>query len=181
MIEIRIIDDKHKTDINLKNEPFKLDGLMLPSYINGSWDYTIIKFPLENQTEMKFPDENYDYDEMSGNHTFIGAYEEDRCIGLAIMRDDFFKYMYLYDLKVNAEYRGKGIGAMLIEQCKQAALARGYRGIYTQGQDNNLGACRFYLKCGFRIGGLNTFGYNGTSQENKKDIFFYIDALPSGK
>lgn len=176
MIQIRIIDRGHKADINIPNEPFKMFGLMLPSYNNGQWDHTVINFPTENYAEMCFPDENYDYDAMSKDHIFIGAYDEEQCIGLAIMRDDFFKYMYLYDLKVNSAYRGKGVGAMLIDTCKEVAAEHGYRGIYTQGQDNNLGACKFYLKCGFQIGGVNTFIYNGTAQENKKNIFFYIDS-----
>lgn len=154
MITVKIIDKEHSADINIPNEPFKLFGMMLPSYNNGKWNYTVMNFPLENHTEMCFPNENYDYEKMSENHIFIGAYDGAQCIGLAIMRDDFFKYMYLYDLKVNS----------------------GYRGVYTQGQDNNLGACKFYLKCGFQLGGVNTFIYNGTSQENKNDIFFYIDA-----
>ena len=176
MINIKVIDKGHQADINIPNEPFKLFGLMLPSYNNGKWDHTVIHFPPENHTEMCFPDENYNYDKMAENYIFIGAYDGDSCIGLAIMRNAFFKYMYLYDLKVNSDYRGKGVGAMLIDKCKEIALEHGYRGVYTQGQDNNLGACQFYLKCGFRIGGVNTFIYNGTSQENKNDIFFYIDS-----
>ncbi|MBQ8403390.1 MAG: GNAT family N-acetyltransferase [Clostridia bacterium] len=176
MIKVKIIDSARKDDINIKNHPFKLFGLMLPSYNNGKWDHTEIVFPPENHTEMRFPDENYDYDKMKDEHIFIGAYDGEQCIGLAIMRDDFFKYMYLYDLKVNSAYRSKGVGAMLIDKCKEVAVEQGYRGIYTQGQDNNLGACKFYLKCGFEIGGINTHVYNGTPQENKKDIFFYIDA-----
>lgn len=176
MISIKIINHEHRADINIPNEPFKLQGIMLPSYNNGKWDYTVIDFPPENHTEMRFPDENYDYDKMSENHIFIGAYDGEQCIGLAIMRDDFFKYMYLYDLKVNSAYRCKGVGVMLIDKCKEVAIEHGYRGVYTQGQDNNLGACQFYLKCGFEIGGINTHVYNGTPQENKKDIFFYIDA-----
>lgn len=176
MITVKIIDKEHKADINIPNEPFKLFGLMLPSYNNGKWDHTVIAFPQENHTEMCFPDENYDYDAMSEDHIFIGAYDGERCIGLAILKQEWFKYMYLYDLKVNSAYRGKGVGAMLIDKCKEVAVEHGYRGIYTQGQDNNLGACKFYLKCGFQIGGVNTFIYNGTSQENKKDIFFYIDS-----
>ena len=176
MISIRIIDRAHKDDINIPNQPFKLFGLMLPSYNNGKWDHTELCFPPENHTEMVFPDENYDYDKMIKDHAFIGAYDGEAYIGLAIMRQDFFRYMYLYDLKVNAKYRGKGVGAMLIEEAKKLALKQGYIGVYTQGQDNNLGACLFYLKCGFEIGGINTHIYKGTSQENKKDIFFYCDA-----
>ncbi|MBQ8639040.1 MAG: GNAT family N-acetyltransferase [Lachnospiraceae bacterium] len=176
MITIKRIDHEHRADINLKNEPFPLFGLLLPSYSNGKWNYTEIRFPKENHTEMCFPDENYDYDAMSDEHVFIGAYDEERCIGLAILKQDWVKYMYLYDLKVNSDYRGRGVGKMLIEKSLETAAAHGYRGLYTQGQDNNLGACQFYLNCGFQIGGINTFVYNGTSQENKKDIFFFCDA-----
>lgn len=85
------------------------------------------------------------------------------------------RYMYLYDLKVSRACRGQGVGRALIEKAKEACKTKGYRGIYTQGQDNNLGACRFYLKAGFRIGGLDTEVYKGTKQEGKSDIFFYLD------
>ena len=177
MITVKLIESDRKSDLNIKNHPFKLFGLMLPSYSNGKWDHTEILFPEENVTEMCFPDEGYDYDEMSGNCVFIGAYDGDRCVGVAILRHDCFKYMYLYDLKVDPDYRGKHIGSMLIAKSKETAVQQGYRGLYTQGQDNNLGACRFYLKTGFVIGGLNTHVYKGTSQEHKKDILFYCDAV----
>lgn len=179
MIRIKIIDSEHKADINIKNESFKLYGLMLPSYNNGKWEHTVIHFPQENHTEMRFPDENYDYDVLSKEHIFVGAYDGEQCIGLAILKQEWFKYMYLYDLKVNSDYRGKGVGSMLLEKAKKIAVEQGYRGLYTQGQDNNLGACMFYLKNDFEIGGINTFVYNGTKQENKKDILFYLDVEKS--
>lgn len=56
---------------------------------------------------MCFPDESYDYDAMCKNSIFIGAYDGDICIGLAIMQHAFFEYMY--DLKVNAEYRKEAL------------------------------------------------------------------------
>ena len=175
MITVKHIDKAHEADINIPNQPFKLFGLMLPSYNNGKWDYTALYFPPENHTEMCFPDENYEYDEMAKNSIFIGAYDGDKCIGLAILQHKWHKFLYLYDLKVNTEYRGKQVGAMLIEKSKEAALEHGYRGLYTQGQDNNLAACLFYLKNGFVIGGLDTHVYAGTRQEGKKDILFYLD------
>lgn len=63
---------------------------------------------------------------------------------------------------------------MLIEKSKEIALEHGYRGLYTQGQDNNLAACLLYIKNGFVIGGLDTHVYTGTTQEGKKDILFYL-------
>lgn len=175
MTEIKIIDRNHKQDINIPNEPFTLYGKMIPSLSNGQWDYSIVKYPENEITEMTFPDENYDYDQMSRDTVFIGAYENGRPIGLAVVQDYWSKYMYLYDLKVNNSYRGKGVAKMLIEKSKEIALDKGYKGIYTIGQDNNLTACKFYIKSGFKIGGFDNHVYNGTSQHGKADIIFYLD------
>ena len=175
MIEIKLIDEGHKQDINISNQPFTLWGRMVPSYQDEKWSYTVEKFAPEDVSEMCFPDEDYDFEKMSGNSTFIGAYDGGKCIGLAIMQEGFLKYMYLYDLKVDGSCRSQGIGALLIEKAKEVAREKGYRGIYTQGQDNNLSACLFYLKQGFHIGGLDTDVYKGTSQEGKSDILFYLD------
>lgn len=175
MFETKIIDAEHKQDINIPNEPFPLFGRMIPSYINEQWQYSIVRFEEDEICEMCFPDENYDYDTLSKNSIFVGAYDGDKCVGLAILQHSMMKYMYLYDLKVNKDHRGLRVGKMLIDTSKDVAVNQGYRGIYTQGQDNNLGACLFYLKNGFIIGGLDTHIYTGTSQEGKSDIIFYLD------
>ena len=62
-----------------------------------------------------------------------------------------------------------------MEKAKEVAKLRNYNGIYTRAQDNNLGACMFYLKNGFVIGGIDTLVYKGTSQEGKIDILFYTE------
>lgn len=175
MIEVRVIDEARKADINIPNEPFALFGRMEVSRADGKWGHKEVLFGKEDLSEMCFPDENYDYDAMKENSVFLGAYDGERCVGLAILQDGMCKYMYLYDLKVSGACRRRGVGHALLEKAGEVCKARGYRGIYTQGQDNNLGACRFYLKAGFRIGGLDTEVYRGTSQEGKADILFYKD------
>lgn len=175
MITIKLIDKKNAKDINIPNEPFSLWGKFIPSYINEKWSYEILKYQKQNITQMCFPDENYDYDKLCQEAVFLGAYDNGRCIGLAILKKSYLKYLYLYDLKVNKEYRNQGVGSKLIEKAKRIAIKRNYKGLYTQGQDNNLSACLFYLNKGFRIGGLDTDVYKGTSQEGKSDIIFYLD------
>lgn len=176
MIEIRLIDSLHKADINIPNEPFELRGRMIPSYNGEKWDYTISSLPKEKVTQMCFPDENYCFEEMDKD-LFLGAYDGDRCVGLAIFEPGFFKYLYLYDLKVNKNYRRQHIGTMLMEEGRKLALQRGYSGIYAVGQDNNLDACLFYINSGFYIGGLDTNVYRHTNQEEKKDIIFYSESV----
>ena len=175
MIRITVIDREHRQDIRLPNEPFAMTGRIVPSYVNEQWSYEVRPFPPERVGEMCFPDENYDYDEMKDS-VFLGAYEDEKCVGLAVLQPGFFRYLYLYDLKVCRAYRGQKIGALLIDKAREIALRQGYRGLYTQGQDNNVGACLFYLRYGFHIGGLDTEVYRGTRQEGKADILFYLDA-----
>ena len=174
MIEIKIVTAERKADINIPNEPFSIFGKLMPSYCDGKWTYEILRFSTEKITEMCFPDENYNYEAMADS-VFLGAYDGDRCVGLAILQPGFCKYMYLYDLKVNKEYRKQHLGTMLMQKAKEIAKQSGYCGIYTQGQDNNLGACLFYLNFGFYIGGLDTNVYRHTSQEGKADIIFYYE------
>ena len=174
MIEIRIIDSRHAADINIANEPFSLFGRIIPEYDGKEWTCSLERYDPERVTDMCFPDENYNFDAMKDS-TFLGAYDNGRCAGLAILQPGFFKYMYLYDLKVNKEYRRRHIGGMLIRKAKEIAKQNGYRGLYTQGQDNNPGACLFYLNSGFYIGGLDTNVYRHTKQEGKSDIIFYCE------
>lgn len=175
MIKIKIIGKEKQKDIQLPNEPFALFGRMLPTYVNEKWSYEIAYLPEKDMSTMCFPDENYDYEKLAQNSVFIGAYEEEKCIGLGILQHSWHKYMYLYDLKVNENYRQQKVGHQLIKKAQEVASEKGYLGLYTQGQDNNLGACLFYLHEGFYIGGLDTNGYKGTLQEGKKDIIFYLD------
>ena len=93
MPEIRIIGAEHKQDINIPSEPFLLFGRMIPSYMNGQWQYRVVHFGKDEVHEMCFPNENYDYDELSKNSVFVGAYDRNTCIGLAILQHAMMKYM----------------------------------------------------------------------------------------
>ena len=171
MVEIRRIDKTHERDAQLPNEAFTVWGRMIPSLENGVWAYRTERFP--EATEMRFPD--FPYDVAERDSFFLGAYEGETCIGLAVLRKAMFRYLYLDDLKVNRAYRRQGVGAQLIDAGMEIARELGLAGMYTVGQDNNLFACLFYLKHGFQIGGFNNRDYRGTSQEDKADIYFYRD------
>lgn len=175
MIETKRIDSARAADLRLKNDPFPLTGFLRPTYADGHWDYVIERLPEAQVTSMCFPDEDYDFDALAENSFCIGAYDGDACVGLAIYQRPMFRYLYLMDLKVSAAYRRMGAGRQLIDAGMRLARELGYRGVYLIVQDNNLTACEFYLRCGFRIGGLDTEVYAGTSQAGKRDIMLYLD------
>ena len=171
MIEIKHITKENEQDLNLRNEPFSMPGTFIPELKDGVWSYRTEFFP--QPQSMVFPDENYDFDEITSKGAVFGAYEDGKCIGVAIYQDYWLKHMYLYDLKVSNNARGKGVGKLLIQAGLEEAKKRGYTGLYTIAQDNNLNACLFYLKAGFEIGGFDNHVYQGTSQQGKADIIFY--------
>lgn len=171
MIRIRQITRENAGDLLLKNDPFSMPGRMIPELKNGIWSYRIESF--DTVSQMTFPDEAYDFDALCAEGVAFGAYDQETCVGLLVCKRSFWKYMYVYDLKVSASHRGQGIGRALIAAGKQEAHLQGYQGLYLQAQDNNLNACLFYLKAGFEIGGFDNHVYNGTSQAGKADIVFY--------
>lgn len=72
-IVIREIGESRASDINIKNERFRLFGRMIPAYQNGKWSYSIARN--EEESWERFPDENYDYGQMAKDHIFLGAYD----------------------------------------------------------------------------------------------------------
>lgn len=79
---------------------------MIPEYRDGRWSSREVEFPPEKRREMCFLDEHYKLEEMSDT-TFLSAYEDRKCVGAAVLQEAMFKYMYLLDLKVNRDCRGK--------------------------------------------------------------------------
>ncbi len=173
MIEILQIDEAHSDVLSLKNEPFSMPGRLIPSLRDGRWSYREELF--DKPRQMCFPNEAYDFSELSRDGAAFGAFENGQCIGLAVYKKHFFSYLYLLDLKVSASARGRGVGRQLIDAGMTLAGRWGYRGVFLQAQDDNLNACRFYLHCGFQIGGFDNRVYAGTKQEGKADVVFYLD------
>lgn len=172
-ITYKRIDSAHQANLQLKNEPFELFGRLNVSFTNGKWGANEELF--STTSTQTFPDEFYDFEDFSQTGIAFGAYAGKRCIGVAIFNDSQFQYAYLEDLKILTGYRRHGIANQLLRFALDYIKDDAFSGIVAVCQDNNLGACRFYLKSGFTIGGLNTHVYTNTSQAGKNDIYFYLD------
>lgn len=174
MVEVRKIIQENQNDLFLKNEPFSMPGRFVPSLSDGKWSYRIEKF--QTVCAMTFPDEAYDFVKIQQEGFAFAAYDNGRCIGLIVVKETFWKYLYVHDLKVSTRERGKGVGTALMHAAKAEAIRRGAQGLYLHAQDNNLNACLFYLREGFAIGGFDNRLYTGTCHQGNADITFYWDA-----
>lgn len=173
VIKIQPITIENKAALKLPNDPFQNTGRMIPMYDGHNWTYEIDNYPLENITEDCFPDENYVYEEMGDDFHGLAAYMDEECVGYAILRTEWNKFLYLDNLLVVGKFRRQGVATALVNEAMQLARDLGKIGLHLVCQDNNLQAMYFYLSMGFEIGGLDTKTYTGTNQANKADIHLY--------
>ncbi|MDP3726826.1 MAG: GNAT family N-acetyltransferase [bacterium] len=59
------------------------------------------------------------------------------------------KYIEIEDMGVTPQYRSKGIGTMLIDECLKWAKSKGFQKAYVNSYFDNLKAIKFYKKNGF--------------------------------
>lgn len=65
----------------------------------------------------------------------------------------------LWDLRVRAAERGRGVGSALLEAAAAWAAGEGAREIKVETQNTNVPACRFYAARGCALGAINRFAY----------------------
>jgi GNAT superfamily N-acetyltransferase len=82
----------------------------------------------------------------------------------------------LWDLRVHPEFRGVGVGRVLVEAAEAWATQRGCRRLKIETQNVNVRACRFYVRQGYVLGSVNRFAYDGLPDEAQ---LVYVKQLDS--
>ncbi len=175
-MKIVALDFGRLSDVNRANEPFWVIGRIVPELKDGLWTWTeeISSEPWEKQ----YPSDDCDYSEYIGNPDKIVylAYADERCIGQIVLRRDWNGYAFIEDICVSRTARGQGVGTALIQKAIDWAKSAGLNGLALETQDNNVLACRFYAKCCFSIGGVNTVFYKNFRKPycDETAIFWYM-------
>ena len=175
-MEIVVLDFELLADVNSANEPFEVIGRIVPELRNGVWSWREELF--SESFEKLYPSDDCDYAEYIDNpdKMIYLAYSDEQCIGQIILRRDWNRYAFIEDICVSRSSRGHGVGTGLIQHAAAWAKSAGLSGLALETQDNNVLACRFYAKCGFSIGGVNTMFYKNFSPPycNETALFWYM-------
>ena len=98
----------------------------------------------------------------------FGAFDGDKRVGGAIaawntpemhMLKERLDLAVLSDIRVQPDFRRRGIGAALLEAAEAWALGRNCRMLEIETQNINVPACRFYAHMGYTLGSINRFAY----------------------
>ncbi|MDP5273531.1 GNAT family N-acetyltransferase [Chengkuizengella axinellae] len=167
-------EDQH-IKIDLDNS-FVVDSVAVVSCIEQLFSYTVKEVP----TYIKeYPEDTIikDYSEFIDNPKQIIylAFLGEKVVGQIILKKSWNHYAYIDYIIVDSQYRRDGIGQKLIEQAKYWARTGGMPGISLETQNINVKACKFYDRCGFKIGGIDNYLYKGLDQQSKEiAIYWYL-------
>ncbi len=104
----------------------------------------------------------------------VVAEEASVICGFAALRvETWNNRMVLGHLFVSANYRGSGIGKLLVHHCIDCAKGIGSRCLWLETQNINYPAIQFYQQMGFEWCGLDTALYDDTTDSvNEVALFF---------
>lgn len=172
-MEITKINHQNIVDTNKSNQPFEVIGEIIPQFTDGKWSYTE---KLYGQPYVKkYSNDVCDYATYIDNpdRVIYFAYFGAECIGQIILKRAWNLYAFIEDICVAKSARCKGVGTSLIQKAIEWAKNSDLHGLALETQTNNLLACRFYAKCGFDIGGVDTLLYKNLENEGHA-VFWYL-------
>lgn len=78
---------------------------------------------------------------------------------------------------LDVSIRGRGYGRMLLDKVVVWARKLGVAGIRLESQSNNVAACCFYKRYGFKFGGYDEYLYRGIPENSHETAFFWYYML----
>jgi len=96
---------------------------------------------------------------------FIALWEG-QPVGQAMVMQHFNRLAMVFDVQVDVALRRAGIGEELIAACRDWARRQGLGGLVVETTDSNPGACQFFEKCGFQLGGVDRMRYGALPEQS---------------
>jgi GNAT superfamily N-acetyltransferase len=150
--------------INTTDSSFEVTSKLVVNFHDGKFSYHIV--PVHNRMK------SYVYDEMDysvyitdENKKIFFLFNGDNLAGQIILFKYWNGYCYINDIRIDKNYRGKGIGKLLIQKAIEWAKEKNCIGMQVETQDVNVNACKFYERLGFTLGGVDLFRYKSSKTE----------------
>ena len=158
-----------------KQEPFDIIGRAVPIYNGKEW--IIYEELLDKPRTKTYRDDVFDpktYIDNPDEAAFI-AVSDSKLVGSLRIGRRWNNNAFVDDLTVDKNYRGYGIGTALMNAAVEWSRENEYHGVSLETQDWNLLACRFYIKYGFKLGGIDCHVYDAfESSRHETALYFYL-------
>lgn len=162
------ISIKYKVDSVYKLE-WKNNGLSGIMLVEESIDPFYKNYDSIDDNPSLLPDE-FDLK----NWSVVSAFDGDIRVGGAIIayntegvnmlesKDDL---VVVWDIRVDEDYRGEGIGTKIFQRCIEWARDKKCTRVKVETQNNNVKACKFYASQGAKLSNINRYVYKDYPDE----------------
>lgn len=155
---------------DMSPQPFPVAGKFFPPSLkeNGGYDEAVSPARWHQNQPILGPREPGAICERREPGSFSGP--RGRCLSGAHCRGERLHELGLCGGPGSGRANGAG------ERAQRWAKDRDLAGLRLETQDNNLMACRFYLKQGFQVGGVNDLPYHTLPAPKNQEaaVFFYL-------
>jgi ribosomal protein S18 acetylase RimI-like enzyme len=149
---------------------FTVTGRLRAFIGDGSFDYTITELYPPHVVKT-FPDDPF---APNGRYAVFFAMAGQRCIGQIHVEEYWNGMARIEDIRVDGDFRRKGIGRMLMDAAAAWARENGFPALCLEAQDNNAEACRFYAAYGYTLKGVNFGIYDSTPSRGEAALYWYL-------
>jgi ribosomal protein S18 acetylase RimI-like enzyme len=172
MITIRELDDQNMRDVNRCDGVFTVDSRLVLQVENDVIRYTVAGIP---PYQKRYPHDEIDTTTYLADpaKTIFFAYVDGQLAGQVILRGNWNRYCHIEDIAVDIHFRRCGVGRALMEAAIAWAKGRDLAGLSLETQNNNVAACRFYERCGFRLGGFDRYLYRGVMNDTEEIALYW--------
>lgn len=118
------------------------------------------------------PEEFSSYRDAADSAIFM-AYLDDEPVGHLVISTNWNGFAHIDELAVHAPARRHGVAKALLDVAQFWSRKKKLPGIMLETQNNNLGACRLYERCGYEIGGVDHLRYRGIDPNTAEIALFW--------
>ncbi len=118
------------------------------------------------------PEEFSSYRDGADSAIFM-AYLDDEPVGHLVISTNWNGFAHIDELAVHAPARRHGVAKALLDVAQFWSRKTKLPGIMLETQNNNLGACRLYERCGYEIGGIDHLRYRGIDPNTAEIALFW--------
>lgn len=134
----------------------------------GCWRLELTRKAFESRLDKNYHGKLFD-DHVNEPRVF-SALLSDRQVGwIELGYDRWNNRMRVWEFLIEEEFRGRGIGTLLMKHVVKIARDEGARMLVLETQTNNATAIEFYLNFGFQLIGLDLAAYSN-EDINKKEV-----------
>jgi ribosomal protein S18 acetylase RimI-like enzyme len=173
-IAIQELDEHNVQDVNRCDGTFIVDSQLVLHAENGIIHYSVVGVP---PYQKHYPPDEIDYTTYIAHpdKAIFFAYVGGQLAGQIRLRKNWNRYAYVEDIAVDIQYRERGVGRALMARAVAWAKTKQLPGIMLETQNNNVAACQFYERCGFKLGGFDRYLYKGITQSTEEiALYWYL-------